>query len=130
MSQLTAFAKVMALTPDYFLLDEPFSALDYHTALTLQKQFLQLWQEIKKPTIIITHSLEEAVLLADRIIILSGSPGEIIEIIENKLPRPREILHLTWPLAHELKDKLIKTMQGFMNLTPESVTTTCPVRDN
>jgi len=104
----------MALEPDYFLLDEPFCALDYQSALALQKIFLRLWQELQRPVIIATHSLEEAVLLADRIIVFTRPPTEIIEIIENKLPRPREIMQLTWPYAHGIKDRLMKITHGFM----------------
>lgn len=114
MSQLAVFTKTMALEPAIFLLDEPFSSLDYYSWLTAQKQFLNLWQEKKTPTIIITHNIEEAIFLADRIIILSSLPAKIIAVLTNNLPRPRDYPQLGSPAAHDLKKQILGQIQSFL----------------
>ena len=72
------------------LMDEPFGALDAQTRNKMQRELLQIWEETKKTVIFVTHSVDEAVYLADKIVILTPRPGRIHEIYENPLPRPRD----------------------------------------
>jgi len=115
MAQLVAFGRAMALQPDIFLLDEPFSALDHYTSLKVQQKFLDIWQNIKTPTILVTHSIEEAVLLSDKIIILSNLPSKIISIIQNPLPHPRCLEHLSEDEFHKIKKRVLEKFTGFLN---------------
>ena len=81
--QRVSIARAMVMAADLYLLDEPFSALDAITRENMQRLFLREWQKQPAPAILITHDVEEAVFLGQRIALLSGKPGEIVEIIEN-----------------------------------------------
>ncbi len=89
MAQRVAIARALVRRPAILLLDEPFSALDSFTRAALQEHVLALWQESRFTLIFVTHDVEEAVLLADRIVVLRGTPGTIREEIVVDLPRPR-----------------------------------------
>lgn len=82
--QRVAIARALALEPEILLMDEPFSALDSLTREQMQKLILDLWQERHFTFILVTHSIEEAVFLGEKIVILSEGPGRIVEIVENK----------------------------------------------
>ena len=77
MRQRAAIARTFAIDPDLWLMDEPFGALDAQTRLLVQMQFLELWAETGKTVILVTHDLEEATLLADRVIVIGARPGYI-----------------------------------------------------
>jgi NitT/TauT family transport system ATP-binding protein len=89
MRQRVGFARALALDPDIILMDEPFSAVDEQTRELLQEQLLDLWGASKKTILFITHSIDEAVYMADRIIVMGARPGRIVEEIKVDLPRPR-----------------------------------------
>lgn len=89
MKQRVAIARALVNEPKILLMDEPFGALDPHTRQKMQKHLMDLWQNIDITIIFVTHDMDEAVLLADRIVALKANPGEIKEIIEVDLPRPR-----------------------------------------
>jgi NitT/TauT family transport system ATP-binding protein len=89
MQQRVGLARALAVDPEILLMDEPFGALDEQTRRLLQEQLLQIWEEERKTVVFITHSMEEAVLLADRLVLLSPRPGRIDRILEVPLPRPR-----------------------------------------
>jgi NitT/TauT family transport system ATP-binding protein len=89
MKQRAAIARAMVINPPVLLMDEPFSALDAQTRRLLQLELARIHQESGKTTLFITHALDEAVLLADRIVVLSARPGRIQGIVEVDLPRPR-----------------------------------------
>ncbi|MCD8076090.1 MAG: ABC transporter ATP-binding protein [Lachnospiraceae bacterium] len=91
MKQRTALARALCLNSPILLMDEPFSALDKQTANKLRADLEQIWEETKKTILFVTHSVEEAVFLADRIVILSDNPGCIKDIYTVDLPRPRQI---------------------------------------
>lgn len=91
MKQKVAIARTLALDPSILLMDEPFGALDEQTKKRLDFELLELWQQQTKTIIFITHSIEEAILLADRIILMTIRPGRIQQDLRLSLPRPRDL---------------------------------------
>jgi len=90
MRQRVAVARALALDPVLLLMDEPFGALDAQTRNMLQQELLDIWAKTKKTIIFITHSVDEAVFLSDRILVLTPSPGRLCRIFSIGLPRPRD----------------------------------------
>jgi NitT/TauT family transport system ATP-binding protein len=90
MRQRVAVARALALDPVLLLMDEPFGALDAQTRNMLQQELLEIWEATKKTVIFITHSVDEAVYLSDRIIVLTPRPGRVCRIFPVNLPRPRD----------------------------------------
>lgn len=90
MRQRAAVARALASEPAVMLMDEPFGALDAQTRNKMQRELLTLWEKTKRTILFVTHSVDEAVFLADKIVILTPRPGRIHEIYEVKLPRPRD----------------------------------------
>ena len=91
--QRVAIARALALDPDIVLMDEPFSALDHTTRTRLRQQIVELWQERRKTVLFVTHDIDEALYLADRIIILSKKPTVVREIVTVGASRPRDTEH-------------------------------------
>ncbi|MDR3734674.1 MAG: ABC transporter ATP-binding protein [Acidobacteriaceae bacterium] len=89
MKQRVAIARVLAMTPQVLLMDEPFGALDSFTRMELQEELVNLWQQQPFTCVFVTHDIEEAVYLADRIIVMTPRPGRIKTIVPVSLPRPR-----------------------------------------
>jgi len=89
-AQRVAIARALAPRPEVLLLDEPFSALDAFTRADLQDHLLGLWSEFKPTLIVVTHDVDEAIVLADRILVMKPRPGRIYEEIVADLPRPRD----------------------------------------
>ena len=89
-AQRVAIARALVPRPEVLLLDEPFSALDAFTRVDLQDHLLDLWAEFKPTLIMVTHDVEEAIVLADRIVVMRPRPGRIADEIEIDLPRPRD----------------------------------------
>jgi ABC-type nitrate/sulfonate/bicarbonate transport system ATPase subunit len=114
LSQLTNFARIYALNPNILLLDEPFSSLDYNSGLKLQQQFLRIWEKEKLPTLLITHSIEEAIFLSDTIILFSNPPTKIIKVIRNKLKKPRSIEQIKTDEFHNLRKEILENIKGFL----------------
>lgn len=90
MQQRVAIARALANNPDVLLMDEPFGALDAYTRILMQRELLRIWEQHKKTILFVTHSVDEAVYLADRIILMSGNPGRIQKDIPISMPRVRE----------------------------------------
>ncbi|OJB60772.1 ABC transporter, partial [Burkholderia ubonensis] len=89
MKQRVAIARALANRPRILLMDEPFGALDAQTRAKMQTHLLDIWRNIDVTILFITHDLDEAILLADRILVLKAHPGEVQELIEVPVPRPR-----------------------------------------
>lgn len=90
MQQRVSIARALVNRPEVLLLDEPFGALDALTRINMQNEILRIWEVEKKTMMLVTHDVDEAIFLSDRIVILSRRPGQIQEIINVDLPRPRE----------------------------------------
>jgi NitT/TauT family transport system ATP-binding protein len=89
MKQRVAIARTLAYGPAVLLMDEPFGSLDAHTRTRLQNDLLGIWERDRKTVLFVTHSVEEAVFLSDKVIVLTFAPGRIKEIVDITLPRPR-----------------------------------------
>ena len=89
MQQRAGLARALAVNPSILLMDEPFGAVDAQTRQLLQEELLELWQRERKTVIFITHSMDEAVRLGDRVTLMTPRPGRILETIDVELPRPR-----------------------------------------
>ncbi len=95
MQQRLQLARCLAQEPDVFLMDEPFGALDALTKQSLQDEVMRMVKETAATTIFITHDLEEAIYLGDRVAIMQSQPGQILNIYDITLPRPRNRLSTT-----------------------------------
>ena len=107
MKQLTSICRALAFNPDVLLMDEPFSALDYHTSRKMEMELLKIWRENKKTTLFISHEIDEAVLLADRVVVLSKRPAEIKGIVKVDLPRPRTLEMLRDERFYKIRNKVL-----------------------
>jgi NitT/TauT family transport system ATP-binding protein len=94
MKQRVSIARAFANDPEILLMDEPFSALDEQNRTILQQELLRIWEEDKKTVVFITHSVDEAVTLGDKIMVMTATPGRAKSIIDVPLPRPRNVLEL------------------------------------
>lgn len=90
MRQRASICRALLCDPDLLLMDEPFGALDAQTRNAMQRELLEIWTKTRKTVLFVTHSVDEAVFLADRIVVLSPRPGRIREVVEVREPRPRD----------------------------------------
>ena len=103
MKQRVGIARALLVRPQVLLMDEPFGALDAQTRLQMQELLLAVWEKYKKTVVFITHDIDEAILLADRVYVMSARPGRLKSRIEIGLPRPRRIDVLTDASFNELR---------------------------
>lgn len=117
MKQRVSVARAFANDPEILLMDEPFGSLDEQNRMILQQELLKIWEQTKKTTVFITHSIDEALCLGDRIMVMTAHPGKIKTIIPIDLPRPREIAEIRTTLHYNelyqqiwynLKDEVTK----------------------
>jgi NitT/TauT family transport system ATP-binding protein len=106
MKQRCALARAYAVDPKLLLMDEPFGALDALTRVNLQGQLLKTWESEKRTVVFITHDVDEAVFLANRIVVMAVKPGRIKEIIDVKLPYPRHVDLRITPEFSELRNRV------------------------
>ncbi|MDY0873980.1 ABC transporter ATP-binding protein [Dongia rigui] len=106
MQQRASIARALSFDPDLLLMDEPFGALDEITRDRMNEELLRIWGETKKTVIFVTHSIDEAVLLSTRIVIMSARPGRIIDVIDSNLPAVRTLETRETPEAQELAHRI------------------------
>ncbi|HXM73805.1 MAG TPA: ABC transporter ATP-binding protein [Chthoniobacterales bacterium] len=107
MRQRVEIARALAANPDIIYMDEPFGALDFLTRFKMRADLVRIWQSEKKTILFVTHDIEEAVQLADRVLVMSPRPGRIIEAVDVDLPRPR---HLDSSGYLEKRDRIFEVM--------------------
>lgn len=112
MRQRVALARALVVDSEILLMDEPFSALDKQTSNCLREELQRIWMETKKTILFITHSAEEAVYLADRVVVLAPECGMVSEILPISLERPR---HVYDPAFVELRHSILDAVQGATN---------------
>jgi len=95
MKMRVAIARAMALEPDVLLMDEPFAALDAQNRVILQAELVRIWEQTGKTVLYVTHSIEEALLLGDRCVVMTAQPGRIKQIIDVPFPHPRDLIALS-----------------------------------
>jgi NitT/TauT family transport system ATP-binding protein len=91
MKQRVAIARALVGNPEFILMDEPFAALDFQTRVLMQQFLLEVWSGFKSTILFVTHHIDEAVLLADRVVVMSAAPGRVLEEVRIDLPRPRSM---------------------------------------
>lgn len=118
MKQRVSVARAFANDPEFLLMDEPFGALDEQNRILLQQELLRIWEESKKTTVFITHSIDEALCVGDRVMIMTAHPGRSKTIIDIDLPRPRDIAMIRTTLRYNelfqtiwltLRDEVLKS---------------------
>lgn len=114
--QILAFMRALVTNPKVLFIDEPFSALDYENNLRLREHLQKYFLNFKPTILLITHNIEEAVHLAEKIVVFSQRPTQVLEIIENPLPYPRTIQSLKAEQFHQVKDKVLSVFQKVANL--------------
>ncbi len=110
-AQLVSIARAFAYEPDILLMDEPFSALDFQTSLQMMQALLKLWEETGITTLFISHDIDEAVYLADQVMVLTKNPGKLQKMVDVKLPRPRSISMLTDPAFFKIRSRVLKEFE-------------------
>lgn len=108
MKQKTAIARALVCQPDIWLFDEPFSSLDWQTTLDMMQEVQKLWWESRKTTLFVSHYIEEAIWLADRVVIFSKRPARISGIVEVNLSRPRTLEMLQSEEFFKLRNEVLK----------------------
>jgi NitT/TauT family transport system ATP-binding protein len=106
MQQRVNLARALVMDPQVLLMDEPFAALDAQTREVMQEELLQIWLQAKKTVLFVTHQIDEAIFLSDRVIVFSGRPGRVKEIIDVGIERPRKLAVKREPRFHAIEDRI------------------------
>jgi NitT/TauT family transport system ATP-binding protein len=111
MRQRVALARAFLTNPDILLMDEPFGSLDAQTRILLQEELLDLWYKERRTVLFVTHDIDEAILLSDRIVVMTNRPGKIQKIITIPLERPRNLKLRDDPVFTELRWQIWKLLE-------------------
>jgi NitT/TauT family transport system ATP-binding protein len=111
MKQRVGLARALATEPEVLLMDEPFAALDAQTRDLMQTELLQIWERTKKTVLFVTHSIEEAAYLSDRVIVMTARPGRTKDIVAISLPRPRDYEMRLTPEFNDIKSKIWEVLK-------------------
>lgn len=111
MKQRVGLARALATEPEVLLMDEPFAALDAQTRDLMQTELLQIWERTNKTVLFVTHSIEEAAYLSDRVIVMTARPGRTKEVLRIDLPRPREYEMRLTPEFNEIKLRIWEVLK-------------------
>src|SRR5919109_2109899 len=111
MKQRVGLARALVTEPEVLLMDEPFAALDAQTRDLMQAELLQIWERTKKTVLFVTHSIEEAAYLSDRVVIMTARPGRMKNVITIDLPRPRDYEMRLTPEFNDIKAKIWNTLK-------------------
>ncbi|NMG83133.1 MAG: ATP-binding cassette domain-containing protein [Methanosarcinales archaeon] len=122
MKQRAAIARALANDPSILLMDEPFGSVDAQTRNILQEELLEIWERTKKTVLFVTHSIDEAVYLADRVIVMSARPGSIVECMNITVARPRK---RTSTEANELRERLLTLLKNEKRTSTEALERNC-----
>lgn len=117
MRQRVNLARALAIDPDLLLMDEPFSALDAQTREIMQTELLRIWEEGRKTVLFVTHQIDEAVYLSDRVLVLARRPGRIQEIVDIELPRPRPLSIKRTPRFVAYVDRIWKMIENDVRIS-------------
>jgi NitT/TauT family transport system ATP-binding protein len=120
MKQRVAIVRALANQPRILLMDEPFGALDAQTRCRMQAHLLEIWRKVDISIVFITHDLDEAIFLADRILVLSAHPGEVQELIEVPVPRPRSVAQYVTPEFLATKARIEELIYTDSQLTSDA----------
>ena len=112
--QLVAIARTIIDQPDVLLMDEPFNALDFQTRISMEDKILDIWEKTETTILFVSHDIDEAIYLADRVVFFSKMPARIAEIVEVKLPRPRNQQMLASKDFFDLRSKAIENFREVM----------------
>jgi ABC-type nitrate/sulfonate/bicarbonate transport system ATPase subunit len=112
MRQRVALMRTLAVHRDVLLLDEPFGALDSQTRLDMQRWLLEVWAGLDRTVLFVTHDVDEAVFLADRVLVMSSRPGQIASDIAVPVSRPRDLATLTAPAFMDVKRRILGLLYG------------------
>ncbi|OAM89079.1 ABC transporter ATP-binding protein [Termitidicoccus mucosus] len=119
MKQRVAIARALAPNPRVLLMDEPFGALDAQTRAQMQSHLMEIWRNVDVTILFITHDLDEAILLADRILVLKAHPGEVAEVMEVPVPRPRHFSQLNSPEFQATRRRLDELIHPRTEIRPD-----------
>jgi NitT/TauT family transport system ATP-binding protein len=119
MQQRANLARALTVDPEILLMDEPFAALDAQTRELMQAELLRIWAEARKTVLFITHQIDEAIYLSDRVLVMSARPGKILADIPIDLPRPRELRIKRTPEFTALADRIWELITPQLNTQAE-----------
>jgi NitT/TauT family transport system ATP-binding protein len=111
MRQRASIARAFVADPEMLLMDEPFGSLDALTKLILQEELLRIWSEHRKLVVYVTHDIAEAVLLGDRVLVMSGRPGRILDEFPIPLARPRNLLEREQPEIAQIRGRIWQVLE-------------------
>ena len=111
MRQRANLARALTIDPDVLLMDEPFASLDAQTREIMQAELLRIWRSNKKTVLFVTHQIDEAVFLADRVLVMTSRPGQIKAVLDVDIPRPRDLSVKRTPRFLELVDEIWKMIE-------------------